>query len=164
MVSKTIDMLRNELPVQQESLVLSGEVPTGLVLVDVVNGFCTVGAGNLVILLPSFFLFFSCQRLIIWKNKKQTHTSQNTFCLVSRSSFFFIPCFESVCDLRAKLVSSDISGFLFFFNGKHVFRRIRTHPKGHFWRIALSLIWLICQIVHLFPRFFLLFTYVVDLI
>ena len=88
MVSKTIDMLRNELPVQQESLVLSGEVPTGLVLVDVVNGFCTVGAGNLVILLPSFFLFFSCQRLIIWKNKKQTHTSQNTFCLVSRSSFF----------------------------------------------------------------------------
>lgn len=52
MVSKTIDMLRNELPVQQESLVLSGEVPTGLVLVDVVNGFCTVGAGNLAPVRP----------------------------------------------------------------------------------------------------------------
>ncbi|CBI38515.3 unnamed protein product, partial [Vitis vinifera] len=45
-------MLRNELPVQQESLVLSGEVPTGLVLVDVVNGFCTVGAGNLAPVRP----------------------------------------------------------------------------------------------------------------
>ncbi|KAJ9670250.1 hypothetical protein PVL29_026661 [Vitis rotundifolia] len=52
MLSKTIDMLRNELPVQQESLVLSGEVPTGLVLVDVVNGFCTVGAGNLAPVRP----------------------------------------------------------------------------------------------------------------
>lgn len=31
----------------QESLVLSEEVKTGLVLVDIVNGFCTVGSGNL---------------------------------------------------------------------------------------------------------------------
>ncbi|KAL3630455.1 NiCoT heavy metal ion transporter Nic1 [Castilleja foliolosa] len=39
--------LKNELPVDQENLVLSGEVKTGLVLVDIVNGFCTVGSGNL---------------------------------------------------------------------------------------------------------------------
>lgn len=48
MTSKTIDLLRNELPVEQESLFLSGDVKTGLVLVDLVNGFCTVGSGNLV--------------------------------------------------------------------------------------------------------------------
>ncbi|KAK9231472.1 hypothetical protein WN943_021707 [Citrus x changshan-huyou] len=47
MTSKTIDLLRNELPVEQESLFLSGDVKTGLVLVDLVNGFCTVGSGNL---------------------------------------------------------------------------------------------------------------------
>lgn len=48
MVSETIDLLKSELPVEQETLILSGDVITGLVLVDVVNGFCTVGAGNLV--------------------------------------------------------------------------------------------------------------------
>ncbi|KAK9285626.1 hypothetical protein L1049_024823 [Liquidambar formosana] len=47
MVSETIDLLKEELPVAQESLVLSGDFNTGLVLVDIVNGFCTVGAGNL---------------------------------------------------------------------------------------------------------------------
>ncbi|EOX91936.1 hypothetical protein QUC31_003372 [Theobroma cacao] len=47
MVSKTIDLLKKDLPVEQSSLVLSQDVKTGLVLVDVVNGFCTVGAGNL---------------------------------------------------------------------------------------------------------------------
>ncbi|PKI42113.1 hypothetical protein CRG98_037566 [Punica granatum] len=47
MVSPTVDLLKEQLPVQQEPLVLSGDVRTGLVLVDVVNGFCTVGAGNL---------------------------------------------------------------------------------------------------------------------
>lgn len=47
MVPSTIDLLKAELPVVQESLVLTGDVKTGLVLVDVVNGFCTVGAGNL---------------------------------------------------------------------------------------------------------------------
>ena len=73
MASKTIDMLRNELPVQQESLVLSGEVPTGLVLVDIVNGFCTVGAGNLVILRPSSFLAKGLQ----FGKKKQTHKSEH---------------------------------------------------------------------------------------
>ncbi|KAL4615891.1 hypothetical protein ACB092_07G159500 [Castanea dentata] len=47
MVSPTIELLKEELPVNQESLVLSEDVKTGLVLVDIVNGFCTVGSGNL---------------------------------------------------------------------------------------------------------------------
>ncbi|KAJ0040143.1 hypothetical protein Pint_27694 [Pistacia integerrima] len=47
MVSKTIDMLKKDLPLEPGSLLLSGHVKTGLVLVDIVNGFCTVGAGNL---------------------------------------------------------------------------------------------------------------------
>lgn len=50
MVSETaIDMLKTELPVEQDSFILSEDVKTGLVLVDMVNGFCTVGAGKLVI-------------------------------------------------------------------------------------------------------------------
>ncbi|OUZ99736.1 hypothetical protein BVC80_9065g4 [Macleaya cordata] len=36
-----------ELPLDQGSLVLSEDVRIGLVLVDIINGFCTVGAGNL---------------------------------------------------------------------------------------------------------------------
>ncbi|KAF2283887.1 hypothetical protein GH714_016901 [Hevea brasiliensis] len=47
MASNTIDLLKQELPVEQDSLLLNGDVKTGLVLVDIVNGFCTVGAGNL---------------------------------------------------------------------------------------------------------------------
>ncbi|GAV70083.1 Isochorismatase domain-containing protein [Cephalotus follicularis] len=47
MVSTTLQLLKNELPVDEGSLLLNGDVKTGLVLVDVVNGFCTVGAGNL---------------------------------------------------------------------------------------------------------------------
>ncbi|KAK9287338.1 hypothetical protein L1049_015753 [Liquidambar formosana] len=47
MVSQTADLLKNELPLDQESVVLSEDVMTGLVLVDIINGFCTVGAGNL---------------------------------------------------------------------------------------------------------------------
>ncbi|KAK8709967.1 hypothetical protein V6N13_145312 [Hibiscus sabdariffa] len=47
MVSATIDLLKKELPVEQTSLLLSQDIKTGLVLVDLVNGFCTVGAGNL---------------------------------------------------------------------------------------------------------------------
>ncbi|KAK7835620.1 nicotinamidase 1 [Quercus suber] len=47
MVSSTVELLKEELPVNQESLVLSEDVKTGLVLVDIVNGFCTVGSGNL---------------------------------------------------------------------------------------------------------------------
>ncbi|XP_057751146.1 nicotinamidase 1 [Arachis stenosperma] len=47
MVSQTVDLLREELPVEQEPLHLSSDIKTGLVLVDLVNGFCTVGSGNL---------------------------------------------------------------------------------------------------------------------
>ncbi|KAK1316499.1 hypothetical protein QJS10_CPA05g01489 [Acorus calamus] len=42
-----LDLLKAEIPFEEESLVLSGDVKTGLVLVDIVNGFCTVGSGNL---------------------------------------------------------------------------------------------------------------------
>ncbi|KAI5669755.1 hypothetical protein M9H77_19608 [Catharanthus roseus] len=45
--SQTIDLLKNELPVEQEALMVSDDFKTGLVLIDVVNGFCTVGSGNL---------------------------------------------------------------------------------------------------------------------
>lgn len=48
MVSQTIDLLRNEIPLEQESVTLPEDTVTGLVLVDIINGFCTVGAGNLV--------------------------------------------------------------------------------------------------------------------
>ncbi|OMO56297.1 Isochorismatase-like protein [Corchorus capsularis] len=51
--SNTIDFLKKDLPVEQGSLVLSQDVKTGLVLVDVVNGFCTVGAGNLAPVQPN---------------------------------------------------------------------------------------------------------------
>ncbi|XP_060184518.1 nicotinamidase 1 [Lycium barbarum] len=48
-----IDLLKNEIPVEEdEPLILSGDVNTGLVLVDIVNGFCTVGAGNLAPVAP----------------------------------------------------------------------------------------------------------------
>lgn len=47
-MSQTIDLLKNELPLEQETVVLPEDVVTGLVLVDIINGFCTVGAGNLV--------------------------------------------------------------------------------------------------------------------
>ncbi|WOG97419.1 hypothetical protein DCAR_0416759 [Daucus carota subsp. sativus] len=49
MVSDTtsIDLLKNEIPVETQSLSLTGDVKTGLVLVDLVNGFCTVGSGPL---------------------------------------------------------------------------------------------------------------------
>ena len=50
MASPTIDLLKSEIPFQQEKMVLSGDVVTGLVLVDIVNGFC---AGNLV-MYPGF--------------------------------------------------------------------------------------------------------------
>ena len=48
MVSQTTELLKNELPLEQELVVLPEDVVTGLVLVDIINGFCTVGAGNLV--------------------------------------------------------------------------------------------------------------------
>ncbi|XP_031114577.1 nicotinamidase 1-like [Ipomoea triloba] len=45
-----MDWLRGEIPVGDDDegpLLLSDDGKTGLVLVDIVNGFCTVGAGNL---------------------------------------------------------------------------------------------------------------------
>lgn len=48
-----IDIVKSEIPVEEdEPLLLSGDVNTGLVLVDIVNGFCTVGAGNLAPMAP----------------------------------------------------------------------------------------------------------------
>jgi len=44
-----LEQLKVNLPVKEERLVLPIEnKKAGLVLVDVVNGFCTVGSGNLV--------------------------------------------------------------------------------------------------------------------
>lgn len=48
MVSHTVELLKNEIPLDQESVVLTEDSVNGLVLVDIINGFCTVGAGNLV--------------------------------------------------------------------------------------------------------------------
>ncbi|XP_022136473.1 nicotinamidase 1-like [Momordica charantia] len=47
MVSSAIDLLKKEIPLEQESVVLAEDAVNGLVLVDIINGFCTVGAGNL---------------------------------------------------------------------------------------------------------------------
>lgn len=48
--SPIIDHLKNQLPLEQECLDLSENLRYGLVLVDIINGFCTVGAGPLVII------------------------------------------------------------------------------------------------------------------
>ncbi|KAG9138496.1 hypothetical protein Leryth_012778 [Lithospermum erythrorhizon] len=53
MGSHTLDLLKNELPVKEETILLSDNVNTGLVLVDIVNGFCTVGAGSLAPPVPN---------------------------------------------------------------------------------------------------------------
>ncbi|XP_057787963.1 nicotinamidase 1-like [Salvia miltiorrhiza] len=42
-----MEILRDEIPVEEESVLISDECKAGLVLVDIINGFCTVGAGNL---------------------------------------------------------------------------------------------------------------------
>ncbi|QHO44716.1 hypothetical protein HN51_015246 [Arachis hypogaea] len=47
MVSQTVELLKNEIPLEQESVVLTEATVNGLVLVDIINGFCTVGFGNL---------------------------------------------------------------------------------------------------------------------
>ncbi|CAL5414211.1 unnamed protein product [Camellia sinensis] len=47
MVLKTANLLKNEIPFEEESVVLFEDVKTGLVLVNIINGFCTIGAGNL---------------------------------------------------------------------------------------------------------------------
>ncbi|GAB2282981.1 NiCoT heavy metal ion transporter Nic1 [Dionaea muscipula] len=51
--SDMVEMLRSQLPVEESSLLLTGDDVTGLVLVDIVNGFCTVGAGNLAPVVPN---------------------------------------------------------------------------------------------------------------
>ncbi|KAF5956663.1 hypothetical protein HYC85_003888 [Camellia sinensis] len=48
MVLKTVDLLKNEIPFEEESIVLFEDVKTGLVLVNIINGFCTIRAGNLL--------------------------------------------------------------------------------------------------------------------
>ncbi|KAL6012611.1 hypothetical protein ACLOJK_003100 [Asimina triloba] len=51
-MEEMLDQLKAEIPCEEEALLLgkADSGTTGLVLVDVVNGFCTVGAGNLVIM------------------------------------------------------------------------------------------------------------------
>ncbi|KAM0028517.1 putative nicotinamidase [Helianthus debilis subsp. tardiflorus] len=42
-----VDLLKKEIPVEEESVCIHDGVITALVLVDIINGFCTLGAGNL---------------------------------------------------------------------------------------------------------------------
>lgn len=44
---QTVDILKTEIPLDEESVVTPEDAKAGLVLVDIINGFCTVGAGNL---------------------------------------------------------------------------------------------------------------------
>ncbi|KAL7198089.1 hypothetical protein ACSBR2_020580 [Camellia fascicularis] len=53
MVLKTVDLLKNEIPFEEELVVLFEDVKTGLVIVDIINGFCTIGAGNLAPTMPN---------------------------------------------------------------------------------------------------------------
>lgn len=60
------EVLKKELPIEEEEeeecllSLTAGDVNTGLVLVDVVNGFCSLGAGPLVLLhFPPFTNSFS---------------------------------------------------------------------------------------------------------
>ncbi|KAL3845124.1 hypothetical protein ACJIZ3_002527 [Penstemon smallii] len=45
--SDAVELLKKEIPLEQDTLVLSNDAKTGLVLVDIVNGFCTLNSGNL---------------------------------------------------------------------------------------------------------------------
>ncbi|KAF3777302.1 Nicotinamidase 1 [Nymphaea thermarum] len=47
MAAKAVDLLCVDLPLHEETLVIEVDRSFGLVLVDLVNGFCTPGAGNL---------------------------------------------------------------------------------------------------------------------
>ncbi|KAI5661327.1 hypothetical protein M9H77_20650 [Catharanthus roseus] len=48
MVIEGVDILKNEIPFEEEAVVISeDDAKPGLVLVDIINGFCTVGSGNL---------------------------------------------------------------------------------------------------------------------
>ncbi|KVI01857.1 Isochorismatase-like protein, partial [Cynara cardunculus var. scolymus] len=47
MVLHTVELLKKEIPLEEESVCIPEDITTGLVLVDIINGFCTIGAGNL---------------------------------------------------------------------------------------------------------------------
>ncbi|KAL3621000.1 NiCoT heavy metal ion transporter Nic1 [Castilleja foliolosa] len=47
MVQQLVEILKNEIPFEEESVFLSEDTKAGLVLVDIINGFCTIGAGSL---------------------------------------------------------------------------------------------------------------------
>ncbi|CAI0474317.1 unnamed protein product [Linum tenue] len=42
-----MDLLKTELPVNEEAFVIGGNLRTGVIMVDIINGFYIVGAGNL---------------------------------------------------------------------------------------------------------------------
>lgn len=48
-----LNHLKVEIPVDEESLLLNPDSSVGLVIIDVVNGFCTVGSGNMAPTKPS---------------------------------------------------------------------------------------------------------------
>lgn len=54
MVLHTLELLKKEIPLEEESVCIPEDITTGLVLVDIINGFCTIGAGNLVSFFASF--------------------------------------------------------------------------------------------------------------
>ena len=62
--ASAVDLLRSQIPFQTDGELVLPPRGVGLVLVDLCNGFCTVGAGNLVsrllfsFPLPSLALFF----------------------------------------------------------------------------------------------------------
>ncbi|KAD4179337.1 hypothetical protein R6Q59_022876 [Mikania micrantha] len=47
MVMHALELLKKEIPLEGEQVCIPQDVITGLVLVDIINGFCTIGAGNL---------------------------------------------------------------------------------------------------------------------
>ncbi|XP_076960640.1 nicotinamidase 1-like [Bidens hawaiensis] len=47
MVVNAVELLKQEIPMEEESVCMPDDVITGLVLVDIINGFCTIGAGTL---------------------------------------------------------------------------------------------------------------------
>ncbi|KAK1430295.1 hypothetical protein QVD17_12937 [Tagetes erecta] len=47
MVIHAVEVLKKEIPLEEVSVCIHEDVITGLVLVDIINGFCTIGAGNL---------------------------------------------------------------------------------------------------------------------
>ncbi|KAL2905849.1 Nicotinamidase 1 [Bienertia sinuspersici] len=52
-LSQSIEEVKKQIPVKQDTLHLSPDQSIGLVLIDLVNGFCTVGGGNLAPKVPN---------------------------------------------------------------------------------------------------------------